>query len=38
MNYENKIKKLWENLNPSSPSEITHLFVNIRIFRNYSVS
>lgn len=32
MNHENKIKKLWENLNPSSPSEITYLFVNIRIF------
>lgn len=32
MNYEDKIKKLWVNLNLSSSSEITYLFVKIRIF------
>lgn len=31
MSYEDKIKELWTTLNLSSSSEITHLFVNIRV-------
>lgn len=32
MNYKDKIKELWTTLNLSSSSEITYLFVNLRVF------